>query len=325
MLKIGNVTLNNQVILAPMAGVTDPPFRKVVYAFNPGLVYSEMISAMALHFKSKKTLEMITIDPLERPFSVQIFGSEPEIMAEAAQVIEAGGADIIDINMGCPVPKVAKNGEGAALLTDLPLAESIIKAVAGKVRIPVTVKMRLGWDHDQIVAPELAKIAEDSGAAGVTVHARTRAQFYQGKADWDKITEVKRSVTIPVIGNGDIDSPRAASAMIEKTGCDGVMIGQAVLGKPWLIGQVVDFLKNDVLTPEPSLKEKFAIIFKHLDLQVQFSGEERGIQEMRKHLAWYLKGEPGAARMREKIFLLTSLDAVKNVLFEYMESLISSQ
>lgn len=320
MIKIGAVHLKNQVVLAPMAGVTDPPFRKIVSAYKPGLVCSEMISAMALHYQSKKTLEMLAIDPEERPVSVQIFGSNPEIMAEAAQIIAASGADIIDINMGCPVPKVVKNGEGAALLTNLPLAQSIIKAVASKVGIPVTVKMRLGWDYDRIVAPQLAKIAEDCGAAGVTVHARTRDQFYQGKANWDKIMEVKRHVSIPVIGNGDVDSPWSALAMIEKTGCDGVMIGQAALGKPWLIGQVADFLSKGVLTPDPLLKEKFDIIFKHMDLQVRFSGEERGIREMRKHLAWYLKGEPGAARLREKIFLLTSFNEVKNILLEYMES-----
>lgn len=321
MLTIGSVKLQNRVLLAPMAGVTDPPFRKMVKQYHPGLVCGEMVSAMALHYNSEKTQRLIQVDPEEKPVSMQLFGSKPEIMEEAARLIEASGADIIDINMGCPVLKVVKSGEGAALLTNLPLAGQIIKAVSGSVRIPVTVKFRLGWDSEQIVAPQLARIAEDCGAAGVVVHARTREQFYHGKADWDRIAEVKQTVSIPVIGNGDVDSPRAARAMLDQTGCDGVMIGQAALGRPWLFGQVVTFLETGVLVADPPLSEQFQIINRHLDLQVDYSGQERGLKEMRKHLGWYLKGIPGSARIGELINSLTTLATVKEILREYANSL----
>lgn len=320
-IKIGNVVIENQVVLAPMAGVTDAPFRKIVKAFHPGLVSGEMVSAAALHFNSKQTHDIIKVYPEEKPVSIQIFGSEPEIMAEAAQIIEANGADIIDINMGCPVPKIVKNFEGAALMNDLPLAEKIIQAVVKSVKVPVTVKFRLGWDRDHIVAPQLAQIAEGCGAAAVAVHGRTRDQFYQGKSDWDGIKEVKKTVRIPVIGNGDVDSPVAAQAMIGHTGCDGVMIGQAAMGKPWIFNQVVQYLETGLLLPEPGLAERFGIIHKHLQLQVASIGEERAIKEMRKHLAWYFKGLPGSARMREEINYLTTLAEVQSVIGEYANSL----
>lgn len=321
MLQLGSVVLNNRVILAPMAGVTDPPFRKIVRTYHPGLVCGEMISAQALHYNSQKTRHLMWIDPEEKPVSMQLFGSQPEVMAEAAVMVEAAGADLIDLNMGCPVPKVVKNGEGAALLTNLPLAGLIIREVAQSVKVPVTVKFRLGWDHQRIVAPDLARIAEDCGAAAVTVHARTRDQFYQGAADWDWIRLVKQRVSIPVIGNGDVNSPRAASAMVEQTGCDGVMIGQAALGRPWLFGRVVAFLEKGELIPEPSLEEQFRVIGKHLQLQVRYSGEERGIKEMRKHLAWYLRGIPGSARMRDLLNNITSFKVLEETLRDYTAGL----
>jgi tRNA-dihydrouridine synthase B len=317
MLKIGSVLLQNPVVLAPMAGVTDPPFRSIVKDFHPGLVCGEMINAMALHYNSERTRAMIQIESFEKPVSIQIFGSDPEVMAEAAAAIANEGADLIDINMGCPVSKVVKSGEGAALLNNLPLASEIIKKVVKSVKIPVTVKFRLGWDSDRIVAPELAQIAEDQGAAAVTLHARTRVQFYQGKADWDRIAEVKRKVTIPVIGNGDINSPGAAKALMEQTACDGVMIGQAALGRPWLFGQVVSYLEKGVLLPDPSIYEQFRLILKHLQLQVAYCGEERGLLEMRKHLSWYLRGMPGAAKMRDKVNTLTTLSTLKEALQEF--------
>ena len=248
---------------------------------------------------------------------MQIFGSDPAVMAEAAVAIEAAGADIIDINMGCPVPKVVKNGEGAALLNNLPLAELIIRTVVNNVKIPVTVKCRLGWDGSCIVAPELARIAEDCGAAALAVHARTREQFYQGKADWDWITTIKQHVSIPVIGNGDIKTPQAARDIISNTGCDGLMIGQAALGRPWFFKQVAVFLEGGALFPEPTLMEKFSIMKQHLDYQVAYVGEEHGVKEMRKHFAWYLKGMPGAAKLKERIFQLTGYKAVCGVLQEY--------
>lgn len=324
MLKIASLELANPLILAPMAGVTDPPFRKIVSRYRPGLICGEMVSAMALHYNSKRTQELIGVERTVKPVSIQIFGSDPEVMAEAARTIEAAEADIIDINMGCPVPKVVKNGEGAALLTNLPLARRIIESVVNAVRIPVSVKCRLGWDQDHLVASQLAKIAEASGASMVIVHARTREQYYHGRADWGQIALVKESVSIPVIGNGDIDSPHAAEAMLNQTNCDGVMIGQAAMGRPWLFGQVTAYLEKGVLTPEPSLEERFAIIKEHLVLQVAFSGEERGIREMRKHLAWYFKGLPGASQIRDKVNHLTSLEAIRGAVEDYKNTLIET-
>jgi tRNA-dihydrouridine synthase B len=323
MLKIGSVVLKNPVILAPMAGITDQPFRRVVKEFDPGLVCGEMISAMAYHYNSKQTRQMMAIDPGEKPVSLQIFGADPDIMAETALAVAEAGADLLDINMGCPVPKVVKNGEGAALLNNLPLARAIIVAVTGAVKIPVTVKCRLGWDKEHIVAPVLAKIAEDCGVAAIAVHGRTRDQFYQGKADWDEIAKIKRMVSIPVIGNGDIDTPRAALAIINQTGCDGVMIGQGCLGKPWIFKQVTAFLDQGLHVPEPSIAERFNIMIKHLEWQIEYSGEERGIREMRKHLAWYIKGLPGSARMKDLINQLTTLTTVREALNEY-QTLVSA-
>jgi tRNA-dihydrouridine synthase B len=320
-LQIGSVTLKNPVILAPMAGVTDPPFRGIVKRFDPGLLCAEMVSANALHYNSSQTREMLGVTAAEKPLSIQIFGSNPEIMAEAAQAVAEYGADIIDINMGCPVTKVVKNGEGAALMNNLPLAEQIIATVVRSVALPVTVKFRLGWDEGQIVAPELARIAEGAGAAAIAVHGRTRNQFYHGKANWEWIREVKNSVKIPVIGNGDVDSPEAASRMLEQTGCDGVMIGQAVFGQPWIFAQVVAFLQSGQQLAEPGLAERFALIREHLELQVGFSGERRGVKEMRKHLSWYFKGMPGSARMRDRVNAMTTLMDVQNALAEYEASL----
>lgn len=321
MVNIGTVTLANPVILAPMAGITDRPFRKIVKAFNPGLLTGEMVSAAALHYNSEKTCRLVEVDPEEHPVSIQIFGSDPALMAEAAQMIAAHGADLIDINMGCPVPKIVKNGEGAALLRRLPLAREIIKAVVDSVRIPVTVKCRLGWDASELVAVSLAKMAEDSGAAAVAVHGRTREQFYQGRANWDEIGRVKQAVGIPVIGNGDVDSPAAAEALLAKTGCDGVMIGQAALGRPWIFEQVTRYLTTGEILGEPELGRRFQIIHDHLRLQVAYSGESRGIKEMRKHLAWYFKGLPGAAAMRDFVNTLVSLDQVEEAIWDYAAQL----
>jgi tRNA-dihydrouridine synthase B len=277
-LQIGAVVLENPVVLAPMAGITDAPFRRIVKRFGPGLLCGEMVSATALHYQSGKSRELITVDPAERPISIQIFGSNPEFMAEAARRVADQGADLIDINMGCPVPKVVKNGEGAALMNDLPLAARIIRTVVRSVTTPVTVKFRLGWDEDHLVAVELARISQESGAAAVAVHGRTRNQFYQGKADWEQLRLVKQQVTIPVIGNGDIDSEQAAQTMLITTGCDGVMIGQAALGRPWFFARVVNYLATRQLLAEPSLAERFGVIWDHLNYQVAYSGEVRGVK-----------------------------------------------
>ncbi len=321
MLRIASLELANPVILAPMAGVTDPPFREIASRYRPGLICGEMLSAMALHYNSKRTKELIGVDSAVKPVSIQIFGSDPEIMVEAARTVEAAGVDIIDINMGCPVPKVVKNGDGAALLNNLPLARRIIESVAAAVRVPVTVKCRIGWDHNHLVAPQLAEIAEVSGAAAITIHGRTREQYYHGRADWDQIALVKQRVSIPVIGNGDVDSPQAAEAMLNQTKCDGVMIGQAAMGCPWLFGQVVAYLEKGVLISEPPLEEQFNIIRDHLALQIAYSGEERGIKEMRKHLAWYFKGLPGASRIRDQINHITTLEMLEDALDEYQKNL----
>jgi tRNA-dihydrouridine synthase B len=320
-LQIGSVVLENPVVLAPMAGITDAPFRRIVKRFDPGLLCGEMVSATALHYQNGKSRELIAVNSAERPISMQIFGSDPAIMAEAARMAADQGADLIDINMGCPVPKVVKNGEGAALMNNLPLAGRIIRTVVRSVAVPVTVKFRLGWDEDHLVAVELARIAQDAGAAAIAVHGRTRDQFYQGKADWDQIGLVKQQVTIPVIGNGDIDSAQAAQAMLATTGCDGVMIGQAALGKPWLFTQIVNYLATRQLVAEPTLAERFGVIRDHLNYQVAYSGEARGVKEMRKHLAWYFKELPGAARMRNLVNNLTTYQAVQTALQDYAASL----
>lgn len=323
MFKIGNIELKNKVVLAPMAGITDQPFRRIVRHFHSGLVVGEMVSATAYHYNSGKTHQLMLVNKDEAPISMQIFGCRPQIMAEAAVELEQLGADIVDINMGCPVPKVVKNGEGSALMRDLPLAGEIIRAVADSVRIPVTVKMRLGWDDSSITAPELAELAEANGAAAVTVHARTREQFYHGEADWSKLKAVRERISIPLIGNGDVASAQSAIQMMQETGCDAVMVGRACMGAPWIFRQISEYLENGQIVAEPSLTEKFQIIEEHLKLQVEFFGEQRGIKQMRKQLAWYFKGLPHAAAMRDLVNALTGLDEALRLLHEYYETLMA--
>lgn len=299
-MQIGNIKLPNPVVLAPMAGVTDLAFRILVKEMGCGLVYSEMISAKGLIYNNSHTREMLKIDERERPISMQIFGSEPEVMAAAAKIVANAGADIIDINMGCPTPKIVKNGEGAALMRRPDLAYAIIASVVDAVDIPVTVKMRKGWDETEVNAVQIARLAEKAGAAAVAVHGRTRAQFYGGKADWDIIRQVKESVGIPVIGNGDINSPQTALQAFKISNCDAIMIGRGCQGNPWLFRQIVYYLATGELLPGPTPAERAAMVRRHLDMLIELKGEYTAVREMRRHAAWYTKGLPHASEMRLK-------------------------
>ncbi|MCR5475667.1 MAG: tRNA dihydrouridine synthase DusB [Lachnospiraceae bacterium] len=315
MLKIGNVTLKNRWILAPMAGVSDLPFRLLCHEAGAGLTCMEMISAKAIFYRNKATEEMMRIDPAEGHVSLQLFGSDPKIMGDMAARIEDRPFAILDINMGCPVPKVVNNGEGSALMRNLPLAGSIIKAVASSVKKPVTVKIRKGFDDDHINAAELAKIAEDNGAAAVAVHARTRQQYYSGEADWQIIRQVKEAVSIPVIGNGDVTSYESAMSMIETTGCDGVMIGRAAQGNPWIFAEL-EARSRGLDWTRPSKEEVAQMILRHARMLIDCKGEYIGTREMRKHAAWYTKGYAGSSAFRGKLNEVSSLDDLKHLMDE---------
>ena len=307
-LTIGNVTLENNVILAPMAGVTDLPFRLLCREMGAGLVCMEMVSAKAIYYNNKNTEELLTIHPGERPASLQLFGSDPEIVADMAARIEERPFSVLDFNMGCPVPKVVNNGEGSALMKNPKLAEELLTKLVKAVKKPVTVKIRKGFDENSVNAVEIAKIAESCGVAAIAVHGRTRAQYYSGKADWEIIRRVKQAVKIPVIGNGDVDSPQAAKALLETTGCDGVMIGRAAQGNPWIFRETVRFLEDGVLMPKPDSEEKKKVILRHAALQVETKGEYTAVREMRKHLAWYTVGMPHSAHFRGMINSMETME-----------------
>lgn len=300
-LKIGNVTLDNPVILAPMAGVTDLPFRLLCRELGAGLVCMEMVSAKAIYYHNQNTEELMMIHPQEMPVSLQLFGSDPVILGEMARKIEERPFAILDFNMGCPVPKVVNNGEGSALMKDPALAEKIFKSLVKAVKKPVTVKIRKGVNDSLVNAVEIARIAEACGVAAVSVHGRTREQYYSGQADWDIIRRVKEAVRIPVIGNGDVDSPQAAGKLLEETGCDGVMIGRAARGNPWIFREVKAYLEQGLLLPRPDNGEKKQLILRHAALQLEHKGEYTGVREMRKHLSWYTAGLPNSAGFRRTI------------------------
>ncbi|MCM1541574.1 MAG: tRNA dihydrouridine synthase DusB [Blautia sp.] len=307
-LKIGSVILDNNVILAPMAGVTDLPFRLLCREQGAGLVCMEMVSAKAIYYGNKNTENLLAIHPDEMPASLQLFGSDPEILAEMAKRIEDRPFAILDFNMGCPVPKVVNNREGSALMKDPALVRRILTAMVKAVKKPVTVKIRKGFDEEHCNAAEIARIAEDCGVAAIAVHGRTREQYYSGRADWEAIARVKDAVSIPVIGNGDIDSPQSALRMMEQTGCDGVMIGRAAQGNPWIFREVARFLEDGIIPAPPDAREKREMVIRHAKLQLEYKGEYTAVREMRKHLSWYTAGMPHSARFRQMINAVDSME-----------------
>lgn len=313
-MKIGDVKLQNNIFLAPMAGVTDLPYRVICKEQGCGLVYSEMISAKALLYGDKKTERLLKMSDIERPVAVQIFGSEPETIAFAAAQAEKAGAAIVDINMGCPVPKVAGNGDGCALMLKPTLVGELVRAAVGAVSIPVTVKIRKGWDEDNINAVDIALIAQEGGAAAVAVHGRTRNQMYSGKADWNIIKAVKKELNIPVIGNGDIFKASDAKDMLEYTGCDAVMIARGALGNPWIFAQALEYIQTNEVITLPSLRQRLSMAIRHAQSLVDEKGEYVGIREARSHISWYLKGIKGGARVRDLINHANSLLEVKEIL-----------
>lgn len=312
--SIGNVTLPNRLILAPMAGVSDLPFRLLCREQGAGLVSMEMISAKAISFHNRNTVKLMEIDEKERPVALQLFGSDPEILSEVAKEIEDRPFDILDLNMGCPVPKIVNNGEGSALMKNPKLAGEIVRGLVRATRKPVTVKIRKGFDESQVNAVELAKVLEDAGAAAVAVHGRTREQYYSGTADWEIIRKVKEAVSIPVIGNGDVTSPQRAEALLEETGCDGVMIGRAARGNPWIFHQILTYLTTGELEEKPSIEEVREMMLRHARMQIAFKGDYTGIREMRKHISWYTAGYPHSARLRAQINSVESLAEIEQLL-----------
>ena len=321
-LTIGNVTFQNNLILAPMAGVTDLPFRLLCKEQGAGLVCMEMVSAKAIYYNNKNTEELLEIHPDEQPVSLQLFGSDADIISEMAKRIEERPFAVLDINMGCPVPKVVNNGEGSALMKNPKLAGEIIEKTARAIKKPLTVKIRKGFDDEHVNAVEMARIAEASGAAAVAVHGRTREQFYSGKADWDIIRQVKEAVSIPVIGNGDLLSAQDVIAMYEQTGCDGFMIGRGAQGNPWIFSQVLSYFETGKVAEKPTFEEVADMMLRHARMMLEFKGEYTGIREIRKHGAWYTAGYPNSAKLRVMINEVETYEQLEELLRKATERAI---
>lgn len=300
-LQIGNLQLNSNIMMGPMAGVTDSPFRRLCREAGCGLLFTEMVSAKGLFYNDEKTGRLMSFTPEELPIGIQIFGSEPAIFEAVVPRLDNLGFGVIDLNLGCPAPKIVKNGDGSALMKNPKLAEAVIKSVVANTSLPVMVKIRKGWDESTVNAVEIARIAEAAGAAAVTVHGRTRDQFYTGKADWNIIKEVKKALRIPVIGNGDVFTPEAAAALLAETGCDGIMVARGAQGRPWLFSQINAYLAGERVPPEPELAQRVAIITRHLDELIRIEGEHIAVLEIRKHASWYLKGISGGGPVKTRI------------------------
>ncbi len=317
--KIGTIEIQDKLILAPMAGVTDLPFRLLCKEAGCDILYTEMVSAKAMYYKNKNTIPLLALDDREHPIGLQLFGSEPELMADMARQIETLGFDFIDINMGCPVPKVFNNGEGSALMKDPKLAGQIVAAIHRAVKIPVTVKIRKGIDEDHVNAVEMAKELEENGAAAIAIHGRTRTQYYAGHADWDSIRQVKETVTIPVIGNGDILTAEDVLRMKRETGCDAFMIGRGAKGNPWIFSQVKQALAGETIPGKPPVDEVVSMILRHLDMMIAFKGEYTGVHEMRKHVSWYTTGYPNSTRIRGLVNEIETREELEIVLKKWQE------
>lgn len=322
-MKIGNLNLDNRVFLSPMAGVTDLPFRLICKEQDCGMLYTEMVNAKALCYDDQNTKKMLKIEEEEHPVAIQIFGSDPEYMGGAAKILNSYPNEILDINMGCPAPKVVKNGDGSALLKNPELAAKVLKAVVGNSEKPVTLKIRKGWDDTCINAVEIAKIAEDCGISAIAIHGRTREQYYSGKADWNIIRQVKENVSIPVIGNGDVFEVEDAINMLNQTNCDAIMIGRGAQGNPWIFKRINHYMQTGEILPGPTLEEKINTAKKHLKLAVEEHGEYVAVREMRKHIAWYLKGLRNSARVRDEINKIESYEEVVNKLESYMQDCLT--